>query len=77
MQEVIRPEPEKIKAIINLESPKDKKQARQLKGMVQYYRDLWPKRSEILTPLTEFSKGGPTKTTTLNGIQLAPRHFDK
>ena len=28
--------------------------------MVQYYRDLWTKHSEILAPLTELTKGGPT-----------------
>ena len=26
-------------------------------GMVQYYRDLWPRRSEICAPLTELTKG--------------------
>ena len=29
--------------------------------MVQYYRDWWPKRSDILALLTELTKGGPTK----------------
>ena len=29
--------------------------------MVQYYRDLWSKRSEILAPLTQLTKGEPTK----------------
>ena len=38
--------------VINIERPKDKKQVSQFLGMVQYYRDLWPKRSEILAPLT-------------------------
>ena len=29
--------------------------------MVQYYCELWPKCSDILAPLTELTKGGPTK----------------
>ena len=48
-----RPPPPKIEAVINIERPKDKKQVRQFLGMVQYYRDLWTKRSEILVLLTE------------------------
>ena len=41
--------------------------------MVQYYRDLWPKRSEILALLTESTKGRPTK----NGlIELTPDYTE-
>ena len=39
--------------------------------MVQYYRDLWPKSSEILAPLTGWAKYGPTKSPPSNGLQLA------
>ena len=53
MREGINPPPPQIKAVINIELPKDKKQVRQFLGMVQYYRDLWTKRSEILVLLTE------------------------
>ena len=30
-------------------------------GMVQYYYELWPKRSEILELPTKLTNGGPTK----------------
>ena len=33
---------------------------RQFLGTVQYHRDLWTKRSEILVPLKELTKYGPT-----------------
>ena len=52
MREGIAPPP-KIEAVINIERLKDKKQVRQFLGMVQYYRDLCTKRSEILVLLTE------------------------
>ena len=46
---------------------------RKFLGMVQYYRDLWPKRSEILALLTESTKGRPTK----NGlIKLTPDYTE-
>ena len=51
-REGIKPDPRKTESVINIERPKDKKQVRRFLGMVQYYRDLWPKRSEILAPLT-------------------------
>ena len=60
-QEGIKPYSKTIGAVINLERPKDKKQVRQFLGMVQYYRELWPKHIEILVPLTELTKCRPTK----------------
>ena len=53
----IKPNPKKIQAIVNLQRPSTKKEVRHFVGMVQYYRDLWPKRSEILLPLTDLTKG--------------------
>ena len=47
----------------------------QFLGILKYYRELWPKRSEILAPLTELTKSGPTNIPPSNGIQLAPRHL--
>ena len=69
--------PEKIKAVINLERPKDIKQVRWFLGMVQHYRDLWTKHSEILAPFAELTKYGTTKMSPSNGLQLALRYFNK
>ena len=53
----VKPNPKKIQAIKALERPQTVTEVRRLIGMVQYYRDLWPKRSHILQPFTEVSSG--------------------
>ena len=49
----IRPQPKKVKAILAIEPPKSVKTLRSFLGIVQYYRDLWEKHSEMLAPLTD------------------------
>ena len=53
----VQPNPNKIKAIQALERPKTVTEVRRLIGMVQYYRDLWPRRSHVLEPFTALSSG--------------------
>jgi hypothetical protein len=48
----ITPLPKKIDAIRRLAPPKTKKELRRFIGMVNFYRDMWIRRSEILAPLT-------------------------
>ena len=62
--EGIKPNPKKIKAIQNLERPRTTTEVRRLIGMVQYYRDLWKRRSHILQPFTELSSGPKGKKIT-------------
>ena len=48
----IKPLNKKVEAINNLAPPKTRKELRSFIGLINYYRDLWPKRSETLAPLT-------------------------
>ena len=43
MQEGIKPQPEKVSAILAIQPPTNVKGLRKFLGMVQYYRDLWEK----------------------------------
>jgi hypothetical protein len=60
----IKPQPKKVQAILALNPPKSVKELRRFLGMVQYYRDMWAKHSEMLAPLTDLvGECGETKAT--------------
>jgi hypothetical protein len=44
----IKPQPKKVQAILALNPPNNVKELRHVLGMVQYYRDMWAKCSEML-----------------------------
>jgi len=59
--------PNKVDAILNLARPTNVKQLRRVLGIVQYYRDIWEKRSHVLAPLTDLvGECGHTKVTKKN-----------
>jgi hypothetical protein len=64
----IKPQPKKVQAILTLLNPPNNvKELRHFLGMVQYYRDMWARRSEMLAPLTDLvGECGETKTTKRN-----------
>ena len=45
----------KVKAILNIATPKNRRQLRGFIGMVNYYRDMWCKRAHILAPLSKMT----------------------
>ena len=48
----VMPIPKKVEAIQALTVPKTRKQLRQFIGMINFYRDMWQNRSDLLVPLT-------------------------
>jgi hypothetical protein len=48
----IQPQPKTVEAILKLSPPKTERQLRHFLGMINYYRDIWKKRSHTLDPLT-------------------------
>eukprot|EP00804_Cyclotella_cryptica_P021314 CCRYP_001570-RA/>CCRYP_001570-RA protein AED:0.41 eAED:0.41 QI:0/0/0/0.75/0/0/4/0/315 len=63
----IKPQQKKVQAILAISLPKNVKDLRKFLGMVQYYRDLWARRSKVLAPLTSLvGECGHTKVTRAN-----------
>ena len=54
----IQPLPKKVLAISNIKTPTTTKEVRSFVGMINYYRDMWIRRSEILSPLTKLCSTG-------------------
>ena len=48
----VQPVVKKVEGINSLAAPTKRKDLRQFLGLVNYYRDLWPRQSHILAPLT-------------------------
>jgi hypothetical protein len=67
----------KVQAILALNPPNNIKKLRHFLGMVQYYRDMWVKCSEMLAPLSDLvGECGETKTTRKNKVKKKPWHWD-
>ena len=52
-REGIKPDPNKVQGIMYPGRPASTTEARAIICMVQYYRDMWPRRSHVLNTLTE------------------------
>ncbi len=76
-REGIKPQPKKVQAILALNLPNKVKELRHFLGMVQYYQDMWARRSEILAPLTDLvGECGETKPTRMNKTKKKSWQWD-
>ena len=68
----IQPSQTKVAALQNIAAPKTKKELRRFIGMVNYYRDMWIRRSDVLAPLAALT----SKTTKWQWTELHQAAFD-
>ncbi len=69
----IKHQSNKVQAILTIKPPTGVKEIRHFLGMVQYYRDLWARRSNMLAPLTLLvGECGQTKTAKAKGTKRYP-----
>jgi hypothetical protein len=74
----IKPQSNKVQAMLTIKPPTGVRQLRHFLGMVQYYRDLWARRSDMLAPLTSLvGECGQTKSTKAKGTKKVPWHWDE
>jgi hypothetical protein len=74
----IKPQSNKVQAILAIQPPTNVKQLRHFLGMVQYYRDLWVRRRKMLASLTSLVGGcGQTKVTRAKWTKKVPWHWDE
>ncbi len=67
-----------MQAILPIQLPTNVKELMHFLDMVQYYRDLWARRSKMLAPLTSLvGECGQTKVTRVKGTKKAPWHLDE
>ncbi len=72
----IKPQPNKVQAMLALAPPRNVKELCRFLGMVQYNRDLWARRSKMLAPLTSLvGECGQTKVTKAKGTQKVPWYW--
>jgi hypothetical protein len=73
----LRPQSNKVQALLAIKSPTGVRKLRHFLGIIQYYRDLWVRRSKMLAPLTSLvGECGQTKTTKAKGTKKVPWHWD-
>ncbi len=68
-----KPQIKKVQAILAIKPPNNVKELKHFLEMVQYYRNMWAKCSEILAPLSNLvGECGETKTTHKNKVKKKP-----
>ncbi len=73
----IKPQPKQVQGILALNLPKSVKELQRFLGMVQYYRDMWAKHSDMLAPLTDLvGECRETKATKQNGTKKKPWRWE-
>jgi hypothetical protein len=74
----IKPQCNKVQAMLAIQPPTGVKELRLFLGMVQYYRDLWERWSKILARLTLLvGECSQTKIARVKMTKKVPCHWDE
>jgi len=53
----IKPWQKKVQAVLDLQRPTNASEVRTFVGLINWYRDFWPRRSHLLSPFTQLIRG--------------------
>jgi hypothetical protein len=71
----IKPLPDKVKAMLEIDAPQNRRELRSFIGIINYYRDMWVRRSHILNPLASLTSNkakwswGPQQEVTFQAAR--------
>ena len=68
----IRPLAKKVEAFLSIAPPTNKKELRRFIGLVNYYRDMWARRSKTLSPLSALT----SKNVKWSWTEVEQKAFD-
>jgi len=68
----IQPVSKKVEAIKNIAPPKTQRELRRFIGIINYYRDMWIRRSDVLAPLSKLT----SKTVKWQWTTVEQKAFD-
>eukprot|EP00804_Cyclotella_cryptica_P019684 CCRYP_016448-RA/>CCRYP_016448-RA protein AED:0.42 eAED:0.40 QI:0/0/0/0.5/0/0/4/0/183 len=72
----IKPQPNKVQVIFAITPPKPVKDLHRFLGMVQDYREIWARHSEIFAPLTSL-ESVHTNATKAKKTKMRPWYWDE
>jgi hypothetical protein len=74
----VKPQSNKVQAILKIQLPKGVKQLSHFLGMVQYYHDLRARQCKMLAPLTSLvGQYSQTKVTKAKRTKKVPWHWEE
>lgn len=75
--EGIKPWQKKVQAVLDLKRPTNASEVRTFVGLINWYRDFWPRRSHLLSPFTQLIRGLKNKKAPIEWSEHLEKCFNE